>query len=170
MNKLFKKNEKGVILMELIVSLALFSIAVIVILTLLSMGITAQRKVLALQSVQDNARFLLEFIVKEVRMGVISNSSASALDIINQDGNAIRYSFINGNIERRTVPGNQGGAINSTDVIVSGNFYTAGIGTTDNLEPKVTILLSVQGSGAKIEEQARINLQTTLSQRTLDIP
>jgi len=170
MGKLFKKNEKGVTLMELIISLALFSIAVIVVLGLLSMGITAQRKVLALQNVQENARFFLEFIAKEVRMGVISNSSASTLDIINQAEEGIRYSFINGNIERVTIPGNQGGPINSTDVIVSGTFYTAGIGTADNLEPKVTISLSVQGSGTKIEEQARIDLQTTLSQRTLDLP
>jgi len=156
--------------MELIVSMALFSIAIVAVLTLLSMGISAQRKVLALQNVQENARFLLEFITKEIRMSIISGSTASALDIILPGGERIGYSFVNGKIERRTIPGNLGGPINSVDTVVNGNFYTAGIGTADNLEPKVTITLSVQGIGAKIEEQARIDLQTTLSQRTPDLP
>lgn len=156
--------------MELIVSLALFSIVIIVVLSLFSTGITAQRKVLALQGVQENARFILEFMAKEIRMSIINSSTVSTLDITRPGGERIGYAFVNGDIERRTIPGSQGGAINSEGIIVNGSFYTAGIGTTDNLEPKVTIVLGVRGSGTKIEEQARIDLQTTLSQRTLDIP
>lgn len=156
--------------MELIVSLALFSIVVVVVLGLFSMGITAQRKVLALQGVQENARFILEFIAKEVRMSTINSASSSSINITRPEGTIIEYTFAGGNIERRTVSTGDGGAINSEGVIVNGSFYAGGIGAADALEPKVTISLSVQGSGTKIEEQARIDLQTTLSQRILDLP
>ena len=155
--------------MELIVSLALFSLAVIVVLTLLSMGVNAQRKVLALQNVQENARFLLEFMTKEIRMSNVSGIVGSTLTILRPDGDTIRYSFSNGNIIRDNITDNIGGVINSSSVVVNGNFYVAGIGVGDNLQPKITISLSVQGTGSKVEEQARIDLQTTLSQRLLDM-
>lgn len=157
-------------MIELVVSLALFSVAVLVVLNLLSIGINAQRKVLALQGVQENARFILEFMTKEIRMSTISVSSSSVLEIIRPGGDRIRYSFTNGNIQRITVANNQGGPINSANIVISGGFYSAGIGAGDNFQPKITISLNVQGRGTKIEEQARIDLQTTLSQRTLDIP
>jgi len=38
----------------------------------------------------------------------------------------------------------------------------------DDEQPRVTIVMKAQTTGAKIEEQAEINLQTTLSQRKLD--
>jgi uncharacterized protein (TIGR02599 family) len=170
MKTLFVKNNKGFTLVELLVSLALFSIVILVVLSILSMGITGQRKVLALQGAQENARFILEFIAKELRMSVINGSTASTLDITRSDGNRIGYSFTNGNIERRTIPGGQGGAINSDSVTVSGSFYVAGVGKADSQQPKVTIILGVSGKGTKTEEQARIDMQTTLSQRILDVP
>jgi len=171
MNKFLPKNKKGVTLIELIFSLALFSIAILVVLTLLSMGITGQRKVLALQNVQENARFVLEFMAKELRMSVImSNPNSSEIQIRRPGGNIIEYTFNAGNIERMNLTLNQGGVINSSSVIISGGFYVSGIGNTDGLQPRVTISISVQGKGTKIEQQASIDLQTTLSQRTLDVP
>jgi len=168
MHKIFIKNQKGVTLMELIVSLALFSIVVIVVLSLFSMGISSQRKVLALQKVQENARFILEFMAKEIRMGVVSTATSSSLTIIRPGGEVIDYAFTGQNIQRTS--DTSSGPINSADVIVIGSFYVNGLGNTDGLEPKVTIAVSVQGQGTKAEEQARIDLQTTLSQRTLDLP
>jgi len=156
--------------MELVVSLAIFSLAIMVVLTLLSTGVQAQRKVLALQNVQENARFILEFMTKEIRMSNINAGNSSSLSITRPDGERIQYLFVNGNLERRTIPAGVGGPINSDSVSVNGSFYTIGIGTSDNLEPRATIVLSVQGKGTKTEEQAKIDLQTTLSQRTLDLP
>ena len=91
--------------MELIVSLALFSIVIVVVLGLFSMGITAQRKVLALQDVQDNARFMLEFMAKEIRMSIINGGDSSVLNITLPNGERIQYIFVNGDIERRTIVG-----------------------------------------------------------------
>jgi Tfp pilus assembly protein PilW len=154
--------------MELIVSLALFSIVLIVVLGLFSMGITAQRKVLALQGVQENARFILEFMAKEIRMGTVSAYDSSRLIIVRPDGENVTYAFAENDIIRASNTSN--GPINSENTIVTGGFYVYGVGAADGLQPKVTISLSVRGSGTKIEEQARIDLQTTLSQRILDIP
>lgn len=157
--------------MELIVSLALFSVAVVVVLTLLSMGITAQRKVLALQNVQENARAILEFMSKEIRMGNINGIVGNyRLNITRSDGDIIEYMFTSNGVQRTNLTDNESGMINSDSVIVNGSFYANGIGVADNLEPKITISLSTQGAGSKIEEQAQMDLQTTLSQRRLDLP
>jgi len=164
------KNKKGITLIELIVSIALFSLAVIVVLTILSTGINAQRKVIALQNVQENARALLEFIAKEVRMGIVSSAGTDYINITRSDGDVVRYTFSNGDIIRNNITDNLSGAMNSTNINITGSFYVTGLGTADNLQPKITIVLSVQSQGSKVEEQARIDLQTTLSQRNLDLP
>lgn len=157
-------------MIELIVSISIFSIAIISVLSILSISITAQRKVLALQDVEDNARFILEFMAKEVRMGIINGAGTDYLNITRSDGDVVQYSFSEGNMIRANISDNESGAINSDNINITGSFYTSGIGVVDNLEPKVTIALSIQGQGSKAEEQARIDIQTTLSQRTLDMP
>ena len=132
------------------------------------MGISSQRKVLALQGVQENARFMLEFMAKEIRMGVITAATSSTLTLRRPDGEIINYAFSGQNIQRTS--SSSSGPINSADISVSGGFYASGVGSGDGLQPKVTIALSVQGQGTKAEEQARLDIQTTLSQRNLDLP
>jgi len=57
--------------------------------------------------------------------------------------------------------------VNSDEVNINGSFYINGVGA-DGVQPKVTVSLTLQGVGNRAEEQAIINIQTTLSQRFLD--
>ena len=161
------KQNKAFTLIEVLIAISIFVVVITIVLSLFSAAIRGYRKVIAMQNVQENARFLLEFMTKEIRMSTISSYTQNTLNIVRSDNQAVAYVFSGGKL-LRTSPSSSG-AISSEEVFISGRFYAEGIGAGDNLQPKVTIMMSVEGIGAKIEEKAKINLQTTLSQRLIDL-
>jgi len=162
-------TNKGFTLVELIVATAVFVVVISVVLSLFMMGIRSQRKVVALQNVQGNARYLLAFIAKEIRMSEINNITSTTLDITRPDGESVRYFFNNtqGKIER--TDSSTSGPINSGEVSVTGSFYGLGIGKGDGQQARATIVMKAETSSVKPEEKAEINIQTTLNPRNLDI-
>lgn len=163
------RNGAGFTLIELIVAVALFITVLSVVLTLLNTALKAHRRVIALQNVEENARFLLEFMAKEIRMSTINSSTETSLNITRSDRELVIYTFSGGRLERTTSEPSDSGPISSDQVIVNGRFYAEGIGDGDRAQPKVTITMGLEGIGAKIEEKAQINVQTTISQRNLDL-
>lgn len=161
--------NKGFTLIELVIAIGIFVIVVSVALSLFLTGLAGHRKTIAIQNVQDNARYLLEFVAKEVRMSEIKNANYYRLVITRPDGEEITYAFEGGNIQR-TITGNPSGSgpMNSNEVSISGQFYTLGIGKDDNQQPRVTIVMKAETTG-KTEEKARIELQTTLNPRNLEL-
>ena len=163
------KNNKGFTLIELIIAMTIFVIVISLILTLFMMGIRAQRKVIAIQNVQDNARYLLGFIAKEIRMSTINSVTTTTLDIIRPDGESVSYFFDDSEAEIERTDSSTSGPINSGQVSVTGSFSGLGIGTGDVQQARVTITINVETSGIKVEEKAEIDIQTTLNPRNLDI-
>jgi len=161
--------KKAFTLIEVLVAVSIFIVVITVALTLFVSGINGQRKVIALQDVQDNARFLMGFIIKEIRMSEINYINHSILNITRPDGESVVYTFNNseGRIERADSSTN--GPINSNNVLVYGSFYGLGIGSGDNQQARVTIVMDVQKNSDKAEASASIKIQTTVSQRNLDL-
>jgi prepilin-type N-terminal cleavage/methylation domain-containing protein len=161
------KKNRGYTIIEFLVALSIFVIVIVVVLGLFSMAIKGQRRLIAQQNVQENARYLMEFMAKEIRMSVItsSNGTSGSLSLIRSDGNSVTYNITSGKLYRND------GQTSSDEVIITGNFYVEGFGAgiSDNKQPKVTITLGIQGTGNQAEEKSKINIQTTLSQRNLDI-
>ena len=64
-NRIFKirgtRNGAGFILIELVVAVALFSLAITIALSLFMAGIKGQRRIIANQNIQESARYILEF-------------------------------------------------------------------------------------------------------------
>ncbi|OGZ31850.1 MAG: hypothetical protein A2V69_03770 [Candidatus Portnoybacteria bacterium RBG_13_40_8] len=151
-------------MVELIVTVAIFIIAITIVASLFVSTLKGFRKNIALQNVQDNARFMIDFMTKELRMSTINNTTngeSYALSIIRSDNTNVSYSFSGGNLIRA---GSSTGPINSAGIIVTGRFYISGIGS-DAYQPKVTMVLKVEDLGTNPEERAVINVQATLSQR-----
>lgn len=176
-----KKN--GFTIIELLVGIVVFSLAIIIAVELLMVGLKSQRKSIAIQNVQDNARYLLGFMSKEIRMSEINtNDSATpegtlTLNITHPVNGNITYTFTGApdwQIKRRfwdadaIPPVYKEGPISSPEVYVDGRFYVDGKTLNDYQQPRVTIIMKVRTTGTKAEEQATINLETTLSQRILD--
>lgn len=159
-------RNKGFTLIELIVAMAIFIIVISLVVSLLMTSLKGQRRVVAIQDVQDNARYLLEFMAKEIRMSEIDSSTYYTLTLKRADGETVTYSFAGGNITR--TDSSTSGPINSDQVLVSGRFYATGIGSGDNQQPKVTIAMKIETQG-KPEEESEISTQTTLSPRNLEL-
>jgi len=172
-------NQKGLSLLEALVAISAFVIVISVALTLFTTGIGSQRKIIAQQNVQDNAMFLLNFMAKEIRMGIVTSyNPPSTLTIERTDPQDplityyVTYLFDGTNIQRSTTGANPvTGPINSNNVLVSGRFYAQGKGINpgDNHQPRVTIVIRVETTGTKAEQRAVAELQTTLSQHKLGI-
>ncbi len=168
---IYKKNKKGLpagrqgfTLIELLVSITIFSLVISIALGLFTTIIRNQRKSMAIQNVQDNGRYLLGFMAKEIRMSEITSSDGESfsLDISHLEHGDITYLFSGGQILSNAEP------INSDEVQVEGKFFVDGKTGGDNKQPRVTVVMKVKTTGIKTKEQAEINLQTTLSQRKLD--
>ncbi len=163
---IYNKNKKfGFTLVELLVGMAVFSLVIGIAVNLFAASLRNQRKSIAIQNVQDNGRYLMSFVAKEVRMSEIrtSDGASAILYIYHSEQGDITYVFTGTQITRN------GEAISSDEVQVQGMFYIDGRESGgDDEQPRVTIVMKAQTTGAKIEEQAEINLQTTLSQRKLD--
>lgn len=159
-----KKTKTGFTLIEVLVATTVFSLVVVVAVGLLTAVMRNQRKSIAIQNVQDNGRYLIGFIAKEIRMSEFnaSDGEASVLNITHPISGNIIYTFTGTQILRNSEP------INSDEVNVGGRFYVDGKAAGDDEQPRVTIVIKVETTGAKVEERSKINLQTTLTQRRLD--
>lgn len=166
-----KNKKNGFTLIELLVGLMVFSLAVGVAINLFAAALRVQRKSIAIQNVQDNGRYLISFIAKEIRMGRIMNTDGETLILnINHPTNGnIIYTFTGApNWQILRTDANSSGSINSNEVNVDGRFFISGRAAGDNIQPRVTIIMKITNKGTKAEEQSEIDLQTTFSQRRLD--
>jgi Tfp pilus assembly protein PilW len=163
MKFLIKEKNKGLSMIELIVVVAIFIITITIVTSLLMSALKGLRKNIALQNVQDNARFMVDFMTKELRMSTINtaNGTYSTLSITRHDLTNVTYSFSGNNLVRTST---STGPINSTGIVVTGSFYISGFGF-DAYQPKVTMVLKIEDPGNNPEERAVINVQATLSQR-----
>ncbi|MFH1308845.1 MAG: prepilin-type N-terminal cleavage/methylation domain-containing protein [Patescibacteria group bacterium] len=161
--------KKAFTLIEILVALSIFMVVIIVVLTTFLSGINGQRKVIALQDVQDNARFLMNFMVKEIRMSEINSFNSSNLNITRPDGESVSYLFNNANGKIERTDSTTSGPISSDNVFILGGFYGSGVGKLDGLQARITIVMDVQKNSAKEQGRASIKIQTTVSQRNLDL-
>ena len=158
------KNKKntGFTLIELIVAMAVFSLAIVGAVGIFIRAIEGQRKIAAIQAVEENARFVLEMLAKEVRMSAVNspNGANDSLDIIARKeagDEPVVYSLANGQIIRN------GEAITSSQVKVSRlKFY---INKSAGAPTLVSLAITIENQSQKTEKKAEMNLATTLSDR-----
>lgn len=153
-------KNKGLTLIELIVALTIFIIVVVAAISIFLSGVAGQRRILALQNVQDNARYALESMAKEIRMSSINNAEGASLslNITHPVNGTFDYSFdqTTKQLKRKGEP------ITSSNLEVTGQFI---IRKGADLWPRATVVMKVKSKGGKIEEKAEINLETTVSSR-----
>ena len=185
-------NKKGFSLIEMLVAVALFSAVMLMAVGALLALIDANRKAQALNSVMNNLNFALENMSRKIRVGTNYHceTTDSIIDInkpkdcIN-GGKLLAFEASGGNRDdindqivyringTRLEKSEDSGAtfVNLTAQEVSIDkfiFYVDGTSLSDEKQPKVVIIL--QGS-AGIDKKIRteFNLQTTVSQRILDL-
>ncbi len=83
MKKGIIKNQKGVMLIEMLVSIAVFSVAVILATSIFKSVIEGQRSAIAAQNTQESMRYALEVMSKEIRMAQKSEDTCDVILTIN---------------------------------------------------------------------------------------
>jgi len=187
MNKYFKKLKpaKGVSLIELMLAMAIFSVLILSATGIFKMVVEGQRNAVSAQNVQENIRYAMEKISKEIRMAQASDAAceptavykvfnttagSSSLHFKNQDGQCLTY-YLEDNRLKLIVA-------NGLEVIADG-FVTPGalevsnlkfyldddlIGAFHSKQPYVTMVMDVKAIGLAINEQ-KMKIQITVSSR-----
>jgi len=181
-------TNKSFTLIELLVTVAIFSLIGGIAAGVFTTGLRAQRKSLASQEILSQTSYLMEYISRALRMAKkdVTGDCLGAIyakynyapitdgiRFLNYTGKCQQF-FRDGNILKMQVSSDEtavnfGPSLDLTSANLIVNSFNIGPEDSwdqaDNDQPRVTIFLEIQG-----KEQAKIKIQTTVSQRNPDIP
>tara|TARA_B100000745_G_scaffold168274_1_gene110072 strand:- start:6102 stop:6662 length:561 start_codon:yes stop_codon:yes gene_type:complete len=183
-------SVRGFTLIEMMVSVALFSIVMLVGMSALFTLVSENKRAQALNSVITDLNFSLESMARTIRTGYAygcnfsvgsdctSGSNRLQLNaVINNEEYRVRYRYRQsggrGFIERQLVPiagGSSLGWIEITSAnvdIEEFNFFVFGASGSDQFQPRVMIALS--GIAESGEETSDFSIQSTVTQRIIDL-
>lgn len=165
--------QKGFTLIEIMVALAVFVFVVAGVSGLFVYSLKLQRSAIAYQQLLDQTSYLMEYMSKAVRMAK-KDIGGSCTDIPKLNyvfsGNCLKFVNYKDGCQEFCLSG--GRIINENNAYLTGpeltvnnfNVVLSGETQNDDLQPKVTIFLDISGP-----EGSDISIQTTISQRNLDV-
>jgi len=182
MKKFFSKNSAGFTLLELLVSISIFTIVALIMAGSVVSVFNANKKSQALKVVMNNMNFAVEDMTRRIRFGdtyhcgtsgtltVTRNcSSGDSFLALSSGGNLTIYRLLDNQIQRSDDGGSNYIGITAPSVNVQTfKFYVLGTSDTDDIQPWVVLV--IRGFvGTKPVVQSTFDIQTTISQRSIDI-
>ena len=167
--------NKSFTLVELLVTVAIFSLIVSSAVGVFVSALQAQRKSLAMQELLGQTSFLMEYMSRAIRMAKkdISGNCIDAklnykiadhgIEFMNYKGECQKF-FLSGNQLKEEKNGVVSDLTSSHLKVLNFNINLLGQTQADDLQPKATLFLKIEG-----KERSQIRLQTTISQRNPDI-
>lgn len=177
--------RRGFTLIEMVVSLGIFSAVMLISLAALLAVSQGQKEAIAAQNNFDNLRFSLEAMTREIKTGknldcavsepgkdCIYPNGRSDISFLNNEGNTVKYCLAQNQLVRSTGAGTCGSPpklpITAKEVkITKFAFFVSGAANNDSQHPFITILIEAETAGFKTGEIARFNLQTSVSVRAI---
>lgn len=174
MKRIYGKNSSGFSIMEAVVSAAVFATVVVSSMGVYLATVKLDAKSRAERSVQQNARFIMDFIAKEVRNGSIdygATQGAHRLVLVNQQDQQEIFELGGTDLEFDK-PAIGVTTLNSDDVRVtrfdvylnpaSNPFVLA---NDVHIQPHVTVVMRLESTFAKNTESSSIDVQSTFAVR-----
>lgn len=186
-------RNKGYTLIEVLVSVTIFGIIIAGPTGLFVLSLRNQNMSLALGETIDNTSHAVEYMSRALRMarkdriGDCLDPEYQNYNYINPGADSEKIRFLNyqGYCQEFSLSGNQimqrkssdgtsanfgsGVYLTSDDLSINNfQFLILGGGQNDNIQPRVTIVFNIAKSSAGIGLPS-INVQTTISQRNLDV-
>jgi len=170
------KISQGFTLIEMIVSVSIFTIVMFVSVGALLAITDANRKANSLRIVMDNLNFAMDSMSRNLRTGSgygcegAGNcaNGGSFITFTDQNNILVRYSY-DTNAKGITVQEGAGdpASITSPEVEIENlKFYVTGVGA-DGRQPRV--IISISGTAGLLEKiKTRFSVQTTISQRRVE--
>ena len=181
------KMNRGFTLIEMMVAVLIFSIVVGVVIGVFVSALQVQRYNLAYQQLLDQTSYAMECMGRAIRMAVKDDgtcgfsgynyrvsSGNTKIEFQNYEGDCQEF-YLDTSVDPNQLAASKGADFSDTPLtsnnfnVTSLNFETIGeLGSefSDDVQPRVTIFMEIQGEGAG--PQPKITIQTTISQRNLD--
>ncbi|MBU1118573.1 prepilin-type N-terminal cleavage/methylation domain-containing protein [Patescibacteria group bacterium] len=166
-------DERGFTFAEMLVTISIFSIVIVAIVGIFISVLTVQRKVAGQRKLQQNIRFAVEEMVRDIRSGKIDYTAqqkaappftaATELHVITQDGNNVTYSLSGGQLLMDAEE------LTGTDVQINTlKFYITPdsspyLGGTADSQSRVTIY--VDSESTVLKQKSAMTFQTTVTSR-----
>ncbi|OGZ18563.1 MAG: hypothetical protein A2Z68_00665 [Candidatus Nealsonbacteria bacterium RBG_13_38_11] len=180
-------RKNGYTLIELLIALAVFTVVIAAPTGFFVSAIKGQQRALASQELYDNVSYVLEYMSRALRMAKkdfepTCCSAANTNYELTRSGKGILFKNYNGDCQefyldsgdKRLKEIKNGGEpipLTASNIEVK-NFIIGehGWSQDDNDQPRVTLFLEIEGKrGALAELHPIIKIQTSISQRKLDI-
>jgi len=178
-----KAKNFGFTMPEILISFSLFTIVVAAATGILLTSFRSQRSAIAFLHAQNNLRFVLESMSREMRTGIgfqiippagpaLRNGlgvaeSGDILAFQSQQGANVRYRVVDGRLEKSTDGGTSYSPLTAENVTVESlKFYLSGAAEGDSAQARLTLSLKVRTQSAA--QEAEILVQTSVTQRELD--
>jgi prepilin-type N-terminal cleavage/methylation domain-containing protein len=185
-----KKSKKaGFTFVEVLVSLAVFSIMMGAILSVFVSAVKAQRRVLAEQQILDQVSYGMEYTSRLLRMvkkdlwgncitqgSNYETTTASTIRFLDYQNKCHELYIENGQLKEKKSSNNSSANFQPALPLTSANFTVnsfkiTGAGwiqglpfNSDNIQPSVTLFFEIFG-----KDNIKVQIQTTISQRNLDV-
>ncbi len=176
-------TRRGFTLIEVVVAVALFSVIFGVMISLLFVALASQRQSITIQELVSQSSTVGEYMTralrqaqKETGQGCLSSKglnyeithSGSGVKFVNVQGQCQEF-FLENQIIKE-IKGIQALSLSPDDMrILALNFFPRGESQADELQPRLSFFIDMQGKDDKPGTQTRFQLQTTISQRAYDI-
>lgn len=148
MQKLFKKNKKGMTLIEVTLAIAVLSITIMASTAVSVTYLKSRSNVKKYQSNNEELSMALNYLAKDIRMSSGNPISGQVLTLTNNATNEnVRYEFIGAELKRNNI---------TLSGDVTGAFRVSG-----GIIPRVTIRIQKNSIGI-----LPMTVQTTVSMRT----
>lgn len=170
-------SSGGFTLLEMMIATGIFAVVMITAVGAMLALNQAQVKAQNIQNIQDNIRFALESMTKEMRTA--TNFSPAACDgctelhFVRQDGANIGYCLNGGAIQKFLPPVVCASGSPVTSAAVQVNklyFFVSGatLGPSDG-QPRVTVITEARSVNPSLQFDTTFNLQTTVTARLRDL-
>jgi type II secretory pathway pseudopilin PulG len=180
-------SKNSFTLIEILVVVAIFAFLITITLTIFTSGLRIQRRNLAYQQLLDQTSYLIEYMSKAIRMaqkdmdgsctGTATLNYAMSTDVVNGNGSERKclkfknyreecqqFCLVEG-MRIKEIKKDSENYLTGLDLKVkSFDITLKGESQTDEFQPLVSIFLDIEG-----KEQSKIQIQTSISQRNLDI-
>ncbi len=154
-------KEEGLTLIELIVAFGIFGLVIGMVFGVFGLAITSQRRIIALKNVNDNVRFAIESMAREIRTGKNFSKGADSLSFTNAKSEVVIYR-LNGSTVEKSSGGGAYSAVTGSETTIDYLRFNL-----DGPQPRITITM---GATSRIGSQsANLKIQTTVSSRLLQI-
>jgi type II secretory pathway pseudopilin PulG len=171
-------KEVGFTIIEMIVSIGIFTVVAVAAVTALTSVIEANRRTQSLTETNNNLNFVLQSMVREIRNGFNYGCSVSdPSDVSECSGGSDEFGFINSAREEagfRYDAGNErivdedGNPITPNQVAITHLQFRVVGSNSNNEQSRVEI--TIQAEAGTGDTQQTLNLQTTATQRLLYTP